>query len=211
MNPSQCTLRWLPACLSLLCLVGCGPHIGWWSANLASQTVEAQHNLDEDQPLLVLVVDPVGDLEREQIKTELTHRLVVLLRENQAAGQIIDPKYAIRLRQTRPEYNEMSPEEIARRLQAKQLMLVEIKHVISPDNIQGEKPQIAANVRVKDPATGRDIWPDMAGAGYDIAPVSLGPSKSRQLTRAAEIRTELVNRLADDISKLFYDHKADRI
>jgi hypothetical protein len=201
------------ACLVLCCLAigGCGPSLGWWTTNLSSQTVDPRYELDKDKLLLVYVEDNVHGLHREQIKRDLTNRIVVLLLENRASRKVLDADQAVRLRQIDPDFHTLSPDQIARRLNAKQLLLIRLTSVIEPENQQGDRAQIGAVVRVRNPQTGRDLWPEMAGAGEEIEPVYLTPAETRKNTRPDDVRNVLVNRLARRIAELFYEHPAKRI
>jgi hypothetical protein len=209
--PTRRTLR--PICIVLGCAVlsGCGPSLGWWTTNLASQSVDPEFEFDKDRPLLVYIEDNVGGTRREQIKRDLTDRIVVLLLENRAAGRVLGPDHAVRLRQINPEFHTMSPDQIARELQARQLLLIRLTHVIDPENRQGDRAQIGASVRVRNPETGRDIWPAMTGTGQEIEPVYLTPGETRSNTRPDDVRDVLVSRLAQRIAELFYEHPAKRI
>jgi hypothetical protein len=193
-------------------LPACGPTLGWWAANLSGgQSIEAKHELDKDKRLLVVVTDEAGGVQHELIKQRLAERLSVLLKDHDAAGAVVNPEQYRYLRAREVDFHDLSLDEIARRLDAAQVLHVRLTSIVEPDNPEGSKPEIGASVLVRDAQAGREVWPTDKIDGYPVGPVSLDQRDASSIQHLQQRRDKLIDQLAKTIARLFYKHKAEGV
>jgi len=164
-----------------------------------------------DGPLLIFVDDY-----RERMTSPLAARYVFeelsqeLLRQK-AAKKIIPLKTIDSLRQSHPNFNELSAREIGEIVGAEQVLWVEVQDFLADKQITNVSDAAYLNVTLKvlDPhETSRRsrvrLWP-VSPTGH-LVTTGISGAKVAELKTPAAISKELAKKISVEIAKRFYDY-----
>ena len=199
----------LPAALLPL-LSGCAV-FSWLVAQFAPpQKVDAVYKPPEGKKVLVFVDDIRYRLDYEPIKRDLTEQLNRSLVEHKIASKTIPYRRVVDLMAATPGFYELRVSDIGRRLGAELVLYVESEKFTVKESEASPlwKGELQASVLIMDVGRGEPIWPKDRGR-YPVGPVRLRAVQDPSPTYAAQVARKLADRMADRITKLFYDHTVD--
>jgi hypothetical protein len=210
MRMKHALLATVIGCMLLVC--GC-QGIPYLMAALAPpEEVEAKYDLDPSGRLLLLVVDsPQCDpAETVAVHRHLTRQLTVMLLANEATGSVVSYDELLDLRIANPrKFEEWTPAEIAKELEADQIVQVRITKFGVKDDAIDEimwHGQMEASVEVID-LNGKTVWPDDRLHGFPAEPVEIRRDNEATPAYTAKLTKLLSVAMADNVSKYFYDHE----
>ncbi len=205
------------SCLVSVCVLftaGCGYtqgqmlyFLGFGQAKLA----KAQFELT-DQPIVILVDDPQEMVRQPSARQQLVDSLGEELIRQKAAHKIVPRLTIENLRLTDPKFNRYSAREIGEQAGATQMIWLTVSDYRVSEIF--DDPSSAAifqvqvkvlNVLEKKKGSRVRLWP-MSPAGQPVR-VQLHGSDVVRLKKPQAIGQELAATLAQDIAKLFYDHR----
>lgn len=198
--------------LLLACAAGCNPTqmAILWHHMTGGETIEAKFKLT-DGKLAVIVDDPQGFIVAPVTFREFHDKFAEALRANGIGSKIIPFEEWQQLRQRDPDYNtdKMTRRLIGEKLGADQVLFLNVtdfrlKKEPAAPIYEG---RFAVRVAVYSTERKRDVrlWPQQSD-GEDVV-VTTKPGPSDGDTSASDIARELADAMADEVSKLFYDHK----
>lgn len=200
----------------LLSTTGCGYSQGEMLYFLGfgqAKLVEAQFQLT-DEPIAILIDDPQEMVRQPSARQQLADMLGEELIRREAAQKIVPRLTIENLRLTDPHFNRHGAREIGERAGATQIIWLSVSDYLVSDTF--EDPSSAAffqvnvkvlNVLEKKKRSRVRLWP-MSPAGQPVRAQLHGADVIR-LKKLDAIGQELAKTLAQDIAKLFYDHRLD--
>jgi hypothetical protein len=202
------------ALLMLFAASGCGPQAGalWFFMAQPKEKYTAEHRLGEG-PLLVLVDDPLGQMELPSMDTWLAESVSDWLVEYRAHEDIVSAELAERLKRVEPDYPYLSIREIGERVGANQVLYVlvtrcQLQDVAESDVFRGE---LIAQVKVINalakPGDEVRIWPREL-EGREVA-VERPQRSARGEAARQDVAEDLVAVAGRDIARLFCDYEVD--
>jgi len=212
--------RFRPAAAGLLiCLAvgpaGCGQQFGaflYWTGWYPKPTVEAEFTLTKG-PILILVDDDYNLTESQVTRDAIASALAEQLAVHKANRRPVPLERLKRIRLTAPDYAKISAHELGRMVQAEQVLWIKIVEYKIGD-LEADNPNEAARVivslRVLDcHAERRDdvrLWP----TGREPHRLEITePLATVQSLGREKIELLLIQELADQTAKLFYDYKVE--
>jgi hypothetical protein len=194
---------------SLAVLAGCNPaEVAGVAASTAEgpKTIKAKY-VPAKEPMLVLVESygNAGDVSGDavQVGTALNQQLTT-----HQIAPLVDPTLLEKLQdENPPKYQAMHIESLGRVVGSKQVLYVDVlsAEVESPSTAQASRGTMLATVRIVDSATGETRWPLYARYGQLV---QVDTPWTHDQT-SAEVHTQMINQMAEQISKLFYDSAPD--
>ena len=160
-------------------------------------------------PTLVLVED-FADQDGSAVDGDRVARQVGEALHDHARLTVIDPDKLAPVRaESAAGFRGMSIPAIGRRCGADQVVYVNLtQNQTTADPTGAAVTALAtARVRVIDCATGEVVWPLAMPQGYELS--AKVPYDRSDSTQGLAMRGQLLNRLSDEISHLFYDWKPD--
>ena len=198
----------LVAVFLLFTAAGCNI-IGAVAAKVGPEpTVPAQYVLAKD-PVVVLAENYHNPASLRMESDAVARMVGEELKLNDAAS-VVEPAKVEELRQAKgPAYRKMALDAIARAVDAKQIIYVdlerfEIEHALGSELLTGKAE---ARVRVVDDA-GELLWPIDSAGGYPVA-VKIEPQRVASGAGDQAVRQQVHGALADRIAKLFYNWKTE--
>lgn len=158
-------------------------------------------------PTLVLV-ESYGNAGDATIDADQLGVALVRVLQDHKIGQILDPQLVAKLReQDRDRYDKMTIDGIGRALGAKQVIYVNVlrAEVDAPTGSGTARGNIAGIVRVVDASSGETAWPSYARDGELIQIQTPWLHSDTPVPTRPDVHSDMVTRMADSISKLFYD------
>jgi len=184
--------------------------VAWIAAQLAPpRKVHAQFRPPAQKRCLVLVDDVLsGQGAYETVKDMLTERLNQELAEHKIAASTIPYGQVAHLAAITPRYNDLSIPQIGRKLDADLVLYVQIDRFELRDSPVETLWHgcFVASVKMVDAQQGR-LWPMDRPDGHQVGPVEIPIHDSSQPAHDVALTQELVDRMADRVAKLFYDHR----
>ena len=206
--------RFAPCGFALLMLAGCaGETFGGLLYHLFlphSSKVAAEFKL-ADGPLLILVDDDWDQLTWPPARDLLIDEIGKHLRQAKAVKRVFPSQKVNALRRVDPKFNERSISELGKDLGAKQVLWLQVREFVATTNFDtvSEAARCTLRVKVFDPHSKSKaemrLWPASREGWYVTAKKS-----ARDLTeyeRNEDIARILITEAAEDIAKLFYDHR----
>lgn len=206
--------RLAPCVFASLMLTGCaGETFGGLLYHLFlphSSKVAAEFKL-ADGPLLILVDDDWDQLTWPPARDLLIDEIGKHLRQAKAVKRVFPSQKVNALRRVDPKFNERSISELGKDLGAKQVLWLQVREFVATTNFDtvSEAARCTLRVKVFDPHSKSKaemrLWPASREGWYVTAKKS-----ARDLTeyeRNEDIARILITEAAEDIAKLFYDHR----
>lgn len=212
MSMRRSLLTILAACF-LLCAGGCQGFPYLMTVLAPPEKIEAEHDLDADGKLLLLVVDSpqIEEIDTSAVHRHMTRQMSAILLANEAVGGVVSYDELLDLRIANPrQFEEWDPEQIGRELGADQILQIEIKKFALKDDAINPMwhGQMEAMVTVID-LDGKTVWPDDRLHGFPMEPVEIRTNKEATPAYSEKLKQLLSLAMADSVSKLFYDHEVD--
>lgn len=173
--------------------------------------VEAEFRLT-DGPILILLDDPTGTIDRPAARRYFVDELGQLLVKKEAAQKVIPRRTLEQLRQSQPEFEKRGAREIGELAGAEQVLWLEVRDFVAEE--QFHDPVTAAyfaitvkvvNVLEKKQRSRVRLWPTSPQGRLITA--TLTGSEVHLAKTGDAISRQLAERLAGDIARLFYDHR----
>lgn len=200
----------------LVPLSGCGMQGGAVLYMLGvgqGRKIEAQFKLSEG-PILIFIDDVHERVDWPVANRYLFDEVSQELLRNKAAKKIIPDETLDQLKQTVPDFPKKSCREIGELAGASQVIWIEAQDYLGePDVFEASRAAyFSVTVKVVDPNQKADrnlirLWP-AATEGQPIA-VSLTGARVAEAKTKDGISKVLAEKLAGEIAKLFYEHRAD--
>ena len=175
-----------------------------------SSKVAAEFTLN-DGPLLILVDDDWDQLTWPPARDLLIDEIGKHLSKAKAVTRVFSSHKVNALRRADPKFNERSISELGKDLGAKQVLWLQVREFVATTNFDtvSEAARCTLRVKVFDPHSKSKaemrLWPASREGWYVTAKKS-----ARDLTeyeRNEDIARILITEAAEDIAKLFYDHR----
>ena len=171
----------------------------------------AQFTLTQE-PILILVDDPGSTVTWPAAKQYIFDDLAQELLRNQAASKIIPRQTLEQLRASMVNYERRGAREIGEAAGAAQVLWIEIEDFFAEEYFSQAQTAAYVNARVKvlnvaekERRSQVRLWPDSPG-GHPVSASLAGDEAAREETKDA-IAKKLSERLAEDVAKLFYEHR----
>ncbi len=175
-----------------------------------SSRVAAEFTL-ADGPLVILVDDDWEQLTWPPARDLLIDEIAKHLRQAKAVNRVFSSQKVNALRRADPKFNERSISELGRELGAKQVLWLQVREFVATTEFDTVSQAARCTLRVKvfDPRSKSKaemrLWPASREGWYVTAKKS-----ARDLTeyeRNEDIARMLITEAAEDVAKLFYDHR----
>ncbi len=197
-------------------LSGCGMQGGAMLYMLGvgqGRKIEAQFKLSEG-PILIFIDDVHERVDWPAANRHLFNELSQELLRNKAAKKIIPDETLDQLKQTVPDFPKKSCRELGELAGASQVIWIEAQDYLGePDVFEASRAAyFSVTVKVVDPNQKSDrnlirLWP-ASSDGQPVA-VSLTGARVAEAKSKDGISKILAEKLAGEIAKLFYEHRAD--
>jgi len=170
--------------------------------------VKALYKPQSKKKFLVFVDDYYEVADYEPIKGELTEQLNQQLLERKIASETIRHERLLELVDATSHFNRLSVSEVGRKLGAETVLYVLIDKFSLKDSETTLlwRGNLQVTVRLVDAKAGR-LWPQDRPEGYPVPAVKLPLTDDSSPTYAEKMSKTLAARMADRITKLFYDHR----
>ncbi len=191
---------------------GCAA-IGWAVAAFAPpERVRAEYKPPRDKAYLVLVDDVMTPAGFETVQSDLASQLNDRLEQEGIAFRTVDQADVMRLASTTGDFSRLSVSEIGERLGADVVVYVhvnkfDVSRYAGSTTWNGE---IESTVRVVDVHEARRLWPDDRPAGFPAEKVLIENVDMEDREPATVLSKMIAERSADNIMKLFVDHRKQR-
>ncbi len=206
--------RSAPCVFALFMLTGCGGEtFGGLLYHLFlphSSKVAAEFTLT-DGPLLILVDDDLELFTWPPARDLLIDKIAKHLREADAVNRVYPSQKVNALRRADPKFNERSISELGKTLGAKQVLWLQVREFVATTNFDTVSQAARCMMRIKvfDPHAENKaemrLWPS-SREGW-ILTVSKSARDLTEYERDEDIARVLVTEAAEDVAKLFYDHR----
>ncbi len=188
---------------------GCVQMAAVWANLTGGDVVEPEFTLTKE-PLLILIDDRDSLVTEPQAFRDLHQALSAIFLEFKVNRQLVPFENWQTLQRTAKDYNRLSVREIGEKLGASQVLYL----VVDRFTLQAEpgaplfKGEFAVRVKVLSTEAKRDVrlWP-REEAGRRIV-VTTNPTPADSDKSAGDVARELAEKIADSISRLFYEHRA---
>lgn len=177
------------------------------------EKVQAQFKLSEG-PILVFIDDKNERIDWPAARRFLWDDMSQELLRTKSAMKIIPIETEDAIRQTTPDFGKLSCREVGERAGADQVIWIEVRDFLVPDQISEatNAAYFSVTVKVIDPRqkesrTKVRLWPT-SPEGHLITASMTGGAVLEQKTKDAKSRI-LTARLAVDIARLFHDHRTE--
>lgn len=201
--------RLLPVAFCLLFCSGCAI-IGVIAAKTVGPPPDPAKYKPKQEPILVVVESYQRQAAFEVAGDELAINLSDLLKKNKVAP-VVPADKLLELRTEHPDsFGQMKIQMLGQKLGAGQVLYVDMKQmeVTSPTGSDVYTGNVDVRVKVVDVASGRTLWPTGTADGYAVH----ADSSMVRITETASqhaMQTELLQDIAQEITKLFYDFRPD--
>ncbi|MGQ9649987.1 MAG: hypothetical protein ACUVXJ_07740 [Phycisphaerae bacterium] len=201
--------------VGLTTATGCGPEFGAVIYHLgvgAEQKVRAEFKLPVG-PVLVLVDDEMDLVSPPSIRETLVDELATRLKEHRVAERVTTNEEIALIRRSVADFDELSVREVGRRANADTVIWMNIEDFYVEKDLEmmvaparfGVKLKVF-NAREEDKLKIR-LWPaERDGRRIDI---TISPHEARRCKSRSELDRLLASTMADEVAKLFYDHKVE--
>jgi len=163
-------------------------------------------------PVLIFVDDFTNRVDIPSAKSDLTDQLAQELLRHESAKKIIPYATLQRIQQSDPSFPKLSCREIGERVGAEQVLWVRVENYVVMEEVyeSSSAAHITTTIKVIDAKEKKDrrkvrLWPGSI-EGFPVTASLTGSDVLRLKTRPA-ISKELTGKLAEDIAKLFYEHR----
>ena len=196
-------------------LAGC--NIAGLLGSMVGETVKAKHKL-VDQRTLVVVDDRQDEFGAPGVTAMIAKQIQQALRENEVLVEArFVPQQELRdlARQLDANYPQEPLAELGRKLNAKQVIHVDVRSVRLRKAPNVYRPRMTARVKVLDTQAGRRVFPAPDGPspsdgptpGYELkTQMSVRTIESNNRGALTELRREAALHLGRAAARLFYDH-----
>ncbi len=169
--------------------------------------VKAEYKIERGKKILVFVDDPKNIAPYERLKNRLATSLNKQLTENKIAASTVPHERLTNLMLSTPDFNNLTVSEIGQKLGADMIIYVKLEKFSLKDEPATTmwNPKLETSVKVVD-CRGKRLWPDGLNT-HDVTPVELKSQDKNDPNYAEELTNQLADKMADNIAKLFYDHK----
>lgn len=204
----------LAAGAGLQMLSGCGPTFGalLYHMNVVSEPeIPARFELTKGR-LLVLVDDDHELLTWPSAQVVLIDGLAAALEQAEVNHRVVRSSELNTARQRYARFAEQSIAEIGRRLEAEQVLWIQVEEFLADRSEEALSNAARFTVRIKvfDPAEGEQgqrLWPDDRAGEY--ASVDLSPHEVQRYARSDDVARVLVEQMIQKIARFFYAHPAE--
>jgi len=173
---------------------------------------EAQFTLTNG-PVMIFVDDYHERIDWPQTTQYLFDDLAQELLKNKAAKKIIPLKTVEQLRQSVPDFEKRGCREIGELAGAEQVVWIEVKDFLADEQVfdANNAAYLMVSVRVLNSLEKKKrmrvrLWPTNPD-GHSLSVIMSGSEVAIAKSKN-EIAKELANRMAVEVAKLFYDHRA---
>lgn len=188
-------------------LPSCGA-VGWIAQVFSPpRRVDAIYKPPKNKKILVFVDDKLQEMTYEPIKAEMTNLVNKQLMENKVVAAVVPYERMLELTSATTNFNDLSVAEVGRKLGADIVLHVQIDEFRLKDDPVSPlwRGQFKASVRMVDVTAGR-LWPKDRLTGLPMPPIVTPTKEDSSLTYGTELSRRMVTQMADQITKLFYDH-----
>ena len=175
--------------------------------------IEAQFRLTSE-PIMVFVDDIHEKMGWPQAERYVFDELSQALLRNEAAQKIIPLETVDQLRQTVEDFDRRGCRELGELAGASQVLWLEVRDFLADEQIATPSDAAYVSVSVKvidvtqtESRTRVRLWP-MSPDGH-IVTVGLAGAEVTEAGSQDKISKALAEELAEEVAKLFYDHRAD--
>ncbi len=206
--------RSAPCVCALFLLTGCGGEtFGGLMYHLFlphSYRVAAEFTLG-DGPLLILVDDDWEQLTWPPARDWLIDEIDKHLRQAKAVDRVFPSQKVNALRRADPKFNERSISELGKEMGAKQVLWLQVREFVATTNFDtaSEAARCTLRVKVFDPRAKSKaemrLWPSSREGWY--VTVKKSARDLIEFERDEDIARMLIIEAAEDVAKLFYDHR----
>jgi hypothetical protein len=173
-------------------------------------TVSAKYVPSKTESMLVLVESYGLSLDSG---IEAQHMTIVLNKSltDQKIATMVDPQSLERLRDANPaQYKPLTIADIGRKVGARQVLYVNIwrSEIVKPAGSGQMRGQMEAVVKIVDTATGDTRWPSDAPSDTVQITTDWTPESAQKTEN--DLRAQMADQMAEDISKLFHDYHPDQ-
>ena len=191
------------------CNVSCAV-LAWTAAQFGPKaTIPAVYEPPKGKKMLVFVDDMENPVSHPPVKIELTRMINRLLAANEIAREAVPYGRLADLIAATPDFNELSVAEVGRKVGADIVLYVRVDQFALKDEAAMDllwRGRLQTTVRMVDVVDG-PLWPKDRLGGYQVDEVDTRPKPDDSDTDAAEVTKILASKMADKITKLFYEHK----
>ena len=201
----------LLALLALLCLAGCDLAGAVVTETTGDATVKAKYTPDKNASMLVLV-ESYGLAVDSDIESQHMARTLGRALTDQKVATIVDQQALEKLRDADPAgYNKLTIADIGRKVGARQVLYVDIQRdeIEKPPGSGQMRGQIEAVIKIVDSASGDTRWPKNESSEAVRYTSDWVPESDTSTD--TDLRAQMADRMAQDISKLFHDYKVDNL
>lgn len=170
-----------------------------------------------DQPTLVLVDDPDGQLGDPALPGVIASHASFLLSKEKAVTQVIDPGVIAKLRhQYGDAFPRMPVDRIGREAGARQVIHIAVANAAILGEPGMVRPVADVFVRVTDVVNQKRLFPLSEAfvpndEGQPVrSTLRVRAASDRQFQITPELRQKLAERVGRDVSRLFYEHTKDQ-
>lgn len=204
----------LVAAAAALSAAGCGPRSGalWFFLAQPKESVPAEYHLAPG-PLLVLVDDPLGQMELAAMQDSLAEVIGRRLAESNAHRDLVPQQRLQRLRRLEPDFDNLAVRQVGQRVGAEQVLYVLVTRCRLQDVPESGvcRGQLAAQVKVINalakPGEVVRLWPrEIEGR---VVEVSLPRRGAHDDAARQQVADTLLAAAAKKIARLFCDHEID--
>ncbi len=206
--------RFASCAFALLMLTGCaGETFGGLMYHLFlphSTKVAAEFTL-ADGPLVILVDDDWDQLNWPPARDLLIDEIAKHLRKAEAVNRVFSSQKVNALRRADPKFNERSISELGKDLGAKQVLWLQVREFVATTNFDTVSQAARCTLRIKvfDPhaesKAEQRLWPSSREGWYVTAKKSARDLMKYEADE--EIARMLITEAAEDVAKLFYEHR----
>ncbi|HPD31854.1 MAG TPA: hypothetical protein PLL20_17820 [Phycisphaerae bacterium] len=211
----QALSRVLVLGVGLATVTGCGPEFGAVIYHLgvgAEQKVRAEFKLPAG-PVLILVDDEMDLVSPPSTRETLVDELATRLKEHKVVERVTTNEELALIRRSAADFDELSVREVGRRANADTVIWMNVEDFYVDRDLEmmvaparfGVKLKVF-NAREEDRLKIR-LWPpERDGRRIDI---TISPHEARRCKSRSELDRLLASTMADEVAKLFYDHKVE--
>ena len=160
----------------------------------------------------MLVDDPNRELRNPTLSNQIAHEIGFYLEQSEAVTQIVPQSRVVSLRESLGRDFDATPvDEIGKRLDAEQVIHVEIESVTLRPDLVLYHPKASVKVKLIDAVKSKRLFPaDTTGRdpGFTLHP-ELRPKIKERVSQnsSAVISQMLARRIARDVARLFHDYQ----
>ena len=195
---------------------GCGFSQGQllWAMGFGSNVkVDAEFKLTRDGPVLVLVDDQEEQLYSPGTRIELGDKVGKELKAHGAVGELVPPAALARLRRQHLNFEERGCREVGQMAKAHQVLWIEVRDLHAEPEVDEtiSAARMSVTVRVVNALAeerGQErLWP-VQREGH-IVSTELHANEVMRAKTPPAIASKLADKMAEQIARLFYEHRLE--